>query len=332
MAASPANFIDRLFFGLQDAAALKAALELDVFTAIGEGSTDTASLAARCAAAPRGIAALCDSLVVMGFLTKSSGQYALAADAAAFLDRRSPMCIAGIHDFLAAPEYVALVFQDPAGAVRRGGAPGLANVAPDHPIWIRFARAMGPFMQLDAKLVAEHAGDPPPRRVLDVAASHGLFGIAFGKRFPECRVTGLDWSAVVAIARENAAAAGMADRYDTIAGSAFEVAWGEDYDWVLLPNFLHHFDALSCTAILRRARAALSPGGRVAIVEWVPNEDRISPPVAALFAMTMLLTTPTGSTYTAAELAAMLADAGFGAPEVTPLVPTPLTLVVARTQ
>jgi 2-polyprenyl-3-methyl-5-hydroxy-6-metoxy-1,4-benzoquinol methylase len=332
MAPSPANFIDRLFFGLQNAAALKAALELDVFTAIGEGATDAASLAARCDAAPRGIAALCDSLVVMGFLTKSSEHYALAADAATFLDRRSPLCIAGIHDFLAAPEYVAMVFQDPAGAVRRGGAPGLANVAPDHPIWIRFARAMGPFMQLDAKLVAEQAGDPPPRRVLDVAASHGLFGIAFGKRFPDCRVTGLDWSAVVAIARENAAAAGMADRYDTIAGSAFDVAWGEDYDWVLLPNFLHHFDAASCTAILRRARAALSPGGRVAIVEWVPNEDRVSPPVAALFAMTMLLTTPNGSTYTAAELAAMLADAGFGAPEVTPLVPTPLTLVVARTQ
>jgi SAM-dependent methyltransferase len=332
MIASPGNFIDRLFFGYQNAAALKAAVELDVFTAIGEGLTDAGSIAARCDAAQRGIVALCDSLVVMGFLTKSSEQYALSADAAAFLDRRSPMCIAGIHDFLAAPELVALAFQDPAGAVRRGGAPGLANVAPDHPIWVRFARAMGPFMQLDAKLVAEHAGGPAPRRVLDVSASHGLYGIAFGRRFPECRVTGLDWTAVVAIARENAAAAGMSDRYDTIAGNAFEVAWRTDYDWVLLPNFLHHFDAASCTDILRRAHAALAPGGRVAIVEWVPNADRVSPPVPAMFAMTMLLTTPSGSTYTATELAAMLTKAGFGAPEVTPLVPTPLTLLVARAQ
>jgi hypothetical protein len=332
MTASPSNFIDRLFFGYQNSATLKAALELDVFTAIGEGSTDAAALAARCNAALRGIVALCDSLVVMGFLTKSSDSYTLSSDASAFLDRRSPMCIAGIHDFLAAPEMVALMFQDPAGAVRRGGAPGLANVAPDHPIWVRFARAMGPFMQLDAKLVAEHAGDPPPRRVLDISASHGLYGIAFGQRFPECRVTGLDWSAVIAVARENAATAGMADRYDIIAGNAFEVAWGKGYDLVLLPNFLHHFDAASCTAILRRARAALSPGGRVAIVEWVPNEDRISPPVPALFTMTMLLTTPGGTTYTAPELAAMLTDAGFGSPDVTPLVPTPLTLLVARAQ
>src|SRR4029077_6486468 len=120
---------------------------------------------------------------------------------------------------------------------------------PDHPIWVRFARAMGPFMALDAKLVAEHAGDPPPRRVLDVSASHGLYGIAFGKRFPECRITGLDWSAVVAVACENAAAAGMGARYDTIAGSDFEVDWGKSYDLVLVPNFLHHFDAPSCAAI-----------------------------------------------------------------------------------
>ena len=143
MTASPSNFINHLFFGYQNSAALKAALELDVFTAIGEGSTDAAAIAARCNASLRGIAALCDSLVVMGFLTKLPHSYALSPDAAAFLDRRSPMCIAGIHDFLAAPEFVALVFQDPAGAVRRGGAPGLANVAPDHPIWVRFARAHG---------------------------------------------------------------------------------------------------------------------------------------------------------------------------------------------
>ena len=178
--------------------------------------------------------------------------------------------------------------------------------------------------------MAEHAGDPAPKKVLDIAASHGLFGIAFGRRFPECHVTGLDWGTVVAVARENAAAAGMQDRYSTIVGSAFDVPWGEGYDLVLVPNFLHHFDRAVCTGLLRRARAALAPGGRVAIVEWIPNEDRVSPPAPALFAMTMVLTTPNGTTYTAAELAAMLADAEFGAPTVIPLIPTPMTLVLAR--
>jgi len=330
MTASPANFIDRVFFGYQNAATLKAALELDVFTAIGKNVLNADALAALCEAAPRGIAALCDSLVVMGFLTKSDAGFALSEDAAVFLDRNSPACIAGVHEFLAAPEFIALVFRDPAGAVRRGGSEGLANISPDNPIWIRFARAMGAFMAPDAGLVAEHAGDPAPKKVLDISASHGLFGIAFGKRFPECRVTGLDWGAVLEVARENSAAAGMADRYDTIVGNAFEVSWGEGYDLVLMPNFLHHFDKEECTVLLRRARAALAPGGRVAIVEWIPNEDRVSPAPPALFAMTMLLTTPKGATYTAAELAAMLADAEFDTPTVIPLIPTPLTLVLSR--
>ena len=90
-----------------------------------------ATLAAKSDASPRGIAALCDSLVVMGFLDKSSAGYALTPDAAVFLDRNSPACIASIHEFLASPEFVAMMFQDPAGAVRRGGAPGLANISPD---------------------------------------------------------------------------------------------------------------------------------------------------------------------------------------------------------
>ena len=128
---SPANFVNRIFFGHQNAAVLKAALELDVFTAIGAGTLDVAALAAKSAASPRGIAALCDSLVVMGFLDKSSAGYALTPDAAVFLDLNSPACIASIHEFLASPEFVAMMFQDPAGAVRRGGAPGLANISPD---------------------------------------------------------------------------------------------------------------------------------------------------------------------------------------------------------
>jgi hypothetical protein len=327
---SSANFVNRLFFGYQNAAVLKGALELDVFTAIGSGTLDVAALAAKCEASPRGIAALCDSLVVMGFLAKSSAGYTLTPDSAAFLDRNSPTCIAGIHEFMAAPEFVAMLFADPAGAVRRGGAPGLANISPDNPIWIRFARCMAPFMALDAKLVVDHASDAPPRRVLDISASHGIFGIAFGRRFPDCHITGLDWGAVVAVARENADAAGMGDRYDTIVGSAFEVDWGKGYDIVLLPNFLHHFDRAGCMKILHRARAALAPKGRVAIVEWVPNDDRISPPAPALFAMTMLLSTPSGTTYTAPEFSAMLAEAKFQDPDIIPLLPTPLTLVMAR--
>ena len=122
----------------------------------------------------------------------------------------------------------------------------------------------------------------------------------------------------------------MGDRYDTIVGNAFEADWGNGYDVVLLPNFLHHFDRADCMKILHLARAALAPKGRVAIIEWVPNEDRVSPPAPALFAMTMLLSTPSGTTYTGPELSAMLTEAKFERSDIIPLLPTPLTLVLAR--
>jgi hypothetical protein len=82
--------------------------------------------------------------------------------------------------------------------------------------------------------------------------------------------------------------------------------------------------------ILHLTRAALAPKGRVAIVDWLPDEDRVSPPMPALFTMTMLLTTPSGTTYTGPELSAMLTEAKFERPEIIPLVPTPLTLVLAQ--
>ena len=129
--------------------------------------------------------------------------------------------------------------------------------------------------------------------------------------------------------RENAAKAGVAERFRPLSGSAFEVDWGTGYDLVLLPNFLHHFDENGCIEILRRAHRALAPAGRVVVVEFVPNEDRVTPPEAAGFALTMLAETPGGDAYTFSEYQAMLRTTGFLAATLHDLVPTPNRAVVA---
>ncbi|HEY9343869.1 MAG TPA: methyltransferase, partial [Inquilinus sp.] len=132
------------------------------------------------------------------------------------------------------------------------------------------------------------------------------------------------------VARENAAAAGLGDRFKTLPGSAFDVAFGGPYDIILMPNFLHHFDEATCIGLLGKARAAVAPGGRVAIVEFVPNEDRVSPPMPATFAYIMLATTPGGTSFPPSALKRMLARAGFRDPEFAPLAPSPQTLIVAE--
>lgn len=137
---------------------------------------------------------------------------------------------------------------------------------------------------------------------------------------------------MLAVARENAGAAGLGDRYRTIAGNAFETDFGGPYDIVLMPNFLHHFDEGTCVNLLGKTRQALASGGCVAIIEFVPNEDRISPPLPAMFAYLMLSSTPAGTAFPPSALTRMLRAAGFAEPRYTPLSPSPQTLVVAVSQ
>jgi ubiquinone/menaquinone biosynthesis C-methylase UbiE len=164
--------------------------------------------------------------------------------------------------------------------------------------------------------------------VLDVAAGHGLYGIAIAKVAPDAEIVAVDWGAVLTVAVRNAAKSGISQRYRTIAGSAFEVEWGNGYDLVLVPNFLHHFDEATNVALLRKVRASLSDVGQCWAVEFVPNEDRISPaPMPATFALAMLATTPKGDAYTATEYAAMAREAGFSEATTIPLPPSPQSLV-----
>ncbi|HZP35700.1 MAG TPA: methyltransferase [Methylomirabilota bacterium] len=298
----------------QRSAAIRGALDLDLFTAVGAGADTAAALAERCQATPRGIRILCDYLTAAGLLIKAGDRYRLTADSAAFLDRRSPACVASAADFMYSPE-IREAFSDVAAAVRRGGTvlPAGGTVAPGHPVWVRFARAMAPLMRAAARAVVDTVpvDAERPLRVLDVAAGHGMFGIAFVERYPRAEVTALDWPAVLAVARENAAAAGVAGRHRTIAGSALEADLGGPHDLVLIPNFLHHFDPPTCERFLARVRAVLVPGGRAVAVEFVPDEGRVTPPPAAMFALVMLCTTDTGDAYTFAELDGMFRRAGF---------------------
>ena len=121
----------------------------------------------------------------------------------------------------------------------------------------------------------------------------------------------MDWAAVLEVAKENAAAAGVSSRYTTIPGSAFEVEFGSGYDVVLLTNFLHHFDAPTNEGLLRKIHAALKDGGKVITLEFVPDESRVTPRNPARFALTMLCSTQKGDAYTFSELQSMFRNAGF---------------------
>lgn len=317
----------------QQTAALKAAIALDVFTKIAEGADQPAAIARSIGAAERGARILCDYLTIHGFLKKEDGRYTLSPDSAMFLDKRSPAWIGSMADFVADEEHYRN-FGLLADAVRKGGtaAPKGDHTQAHEDLWVKFAEAMAP-MTLPASAFISKLIDAPSGKamsVLDIAAGHGMYGITVAKHNPNARVTAVDWPAVLEVARKNAQKAGVASRYVTRPGSAFEADLGCDYDYVLLTNILHHFDAATCGKLLKRVHAALQPGGKAVTLEFVPNEDRVTPPTAAAFSLVMLAGTDAGDAYTFAEYEKMFRDCGFAKATLHLIQDMPQQVIVAE--
>jgi ubiquinone/menaquinone biosynthesis C-methylase UbiE len=317
----------------QQSAAIKTSVELGVFTAIGAGCETAEALAARCHASVKGMRVLCDYLVIHEFLTKQGDRYGLAPDSALFLDKNSRMYVGGVVGFLLLPQMVQ-AFDNLTAVVRKGGTVMNTGgtMAYEHPVWKDFARSMVPLMIPPAEGIAGlvKASQGTPMKVLDLAAGHGIFGITIARHNPKAQIHAVDWAPVLEIAREHATAAGVADRWHPIEGSAFEVEFGTDYDVVLITNFHHHFAPSTIETLMRKVHGALKPEGLAVTLEFVPNDDRVSPPDSATFSLMMLGTTEEGDAYTFAEYQTMYQNSGFPHNELHRLENSAESVIVSR--
>jgi len=319
-APNPGLIFDTLI-SYQKAAALNAALDVSLFTSIARGHTTPEAIAAHTHTSPRAVRILCDYLTIHGFLIKTamppSPAYALTQDAAIFLDEHSPAYLGSIRLFLHGGD-IKDAFNNFTEAVRTGrtALPGQGSVDFDDPVWQSFARAMMPMMMPPAQFIAGQLAALNPCRVLDVAASHGAFGISIARANPAASITAMDFPGVLPVTREHVGVAGLNAQFSFLPGDVFTADLEGPYDVALLTNLLHHFSPEKNITMLRRIRESLAPGARVMTLEFVPNADRISPPMSAAFSLVMLGSTVEGDAYTFAEFDEMFQAAGFPRSEI----------------
>ena len=179
--------------------------------------------------------------------------------------------------------------------------------------WVEYARSMGPVAQPMAIFAAEalKVKSAGPIQVLDLGAGHGWYGLAIAAQNRSAHIFPLDSPPVLEIAKKNARQAGVAERYHPIPGDVFKVEFGGPYDLVVAANFAHHFDAAANRRLFRKVRAALKPGGRMVLIDFVPNADRVSPSPDASFALTLMATSARGDLHTWKEYSQLLRAAGF---------------------
>lgn len=291
---------------------LAAGLQLGVFSHLAAGREAAADVAHAAGASERGTAMLLDALVGLQLVTKAGGRYRLTPLSARYLVRESPDYLGAMMEEDSLWESWGHLTE----AVRTGRPPRRVEQQAEaerfFPVLIRSLHVMN---REPARATARALGAGTARhglRVLDVACGSAVWGIAFAEADPQARLTLQDFPAVLEHTRGYLQRAGVLDRCDFLPGDLKRVDFGADrYDVALLGNIVHSEGEASSRDLFARLHRALKPGGRVAVIDLVANEERTGPPFAVIFALNMLVNTEAGSTYTLSEYRRWLQGAGF---------------------
>jgi 3-hydroxy-5-methyl-1-naphthoate 3-O-methyltransferase len=327
---SPAAIMEEII-GSWRARALSAAVELDLFSQVAVGKRTAKEIAGGAGTSLRGTAALLDALVAMGYLRKNAKGYALQPISAAFL-------VPGKKEYAGAiANALALTWnswKNLPEVVRSGHASEAVNVTDQgREFFPKLVASLFPGNFAASQAVVSRIPDKERRKIreiLDVAAGSGAWSLAFAQAIPEARVTTVDFPETTPITRSFAQQARVADRYRYLEGDLRQVDFGRDkYDLVILGHIIHSEGAVHGQELLKKSHAALRPGGRLLIAEYVPNDARTGPPMPMLFALTMLLQTEAGSVFTLREYRAWLKATGFRKISTIAALP-PATVITAK--
>ena len=287
---------------------LIAALELDLFTAIGTDAWTIPDLARDVKVSERGLAILCRNLAMAGVLKKKGETYTNSRLGATVLNAHHP---AYRGDYL---HLITSHWADWGHLLEsvKTGLP-LHHDKPDEPDYRRrFTWAMHHRTLETAPKIAAQINLRGARTLLDLGGGPGTYAMAFLAKNPTLLATVCDRPVALDVAKEIASTHKAGARLSYLPLDVMTEDIPGTYDVIWYSNVLHIYSPKDNQALFRRALASLNPGGRLLIQDaFLHDRNGLFPEEASLFAVSMLLFTERGNTYSAAETKAWLTDAGF---------------------
>ena len=314
--------LDQMIRGYWPSRCLLTALELDIFTAVGDGG-DAEQIGSKIQANARSVGMLLNALVSLGLLTKKGDTYTNSAESARYFvqgskdnHRNGLLHIANIwHNWSTLTD-----------AVRRG-----SRVAPERDSSPDHTRNFIDAMQHNAKdrapVVVKTLGTTGVRRVLDLGGGSGVYSIAFAKASPDIRCEILDVPEVLPLTTEYVQKAGVSSQVKMRGGDMLQDDFGSGYDIIMLNAICHMFSEEQNRELFRRARRALAAKGRLVVQDFILNPEKTGPQQAALFSLNMLVNTDAGASYSEPEYIAWMKAANFADIQRISL-PGPSSLIV----
>ena len=291
-----------------------AAVSNKVFDSLASGAKTVEQLSRETGASVRGLRAIMNALVGLELLRKDRhGNFSLTPESEAFLVSNKPGTLAGFFPMnmkRLIPLWLKL------DDIVRTGEPAEARNE-EHPgteFFTELVENIIPMSYGSAQALADHlklAAAKQPIRVLDVAAGSGIWGIVLAQKSPQVQVTAVDWAGMIPTTKRITQKFGVADRFKFIEGDIGEVDFGNGYDIAILGHILHSEGEDRSRHLLKKTLGALKPRGTIAIGDWLVNDERTEPLPALIFAVTMLVNTEKGDTFSFNEIKSWLEDAGF---------------------
>lgn len=299
-------------FSFAPSRVLSAALQLAVFSHIAAGKKSVAEIAQAAEASERGMRMLLDALVPLQLLTREGDAFELTPMAAEYLVRDGENYIGAMME----TDMTWQAWGQLADVVRTGKPPRLVETQEvAEQFFAVLVRSLHVINREPSRLAAEALGAGTTHkgmRVVDVACGSGIWSIAIAEADAEARITAQDFPGIFNVTKEYLKRHGVADRYDFLPGDLKQVDFGENrFDLVILGNIVHSEGEASSRDLFKRLHRALRPGGRISVIDMIPNDERTGPPFPLFFALNMLINTEVGGTYTLSEYTDWLKDAGF---------------------
>lgn len=294
-------------------AALRAAADTGVLARLAEQAATPAAVAADLGLDARLVAALLPALRAAGVVTATDGGgYRASPHATAVLDR------------------VEAFYGGLADALRgRADGAGVDTVRGAGAFYPEVVGLLATSLASAADAVARQLASPC-LRVLDAGAGGAPWSLAMVRHEPSCHVAAVDLPDVVAVTRDAVEAAGVADRYELIAGDLFALRPEPVHDVVLAGNLCHLFAPERAAALLARLATALAPGGRLAVIDQPADRPAADGLGTATYALGLALRTEQGRLHSTADYHGWLAAAGLGQLDAQPVGAHGLCLLTGR--
>jgi predicted O-methyltransferase YrrM len=316
-------------FAFWSSKVLLTAVEMGVFTTLGDRRISGVELGRQLGLHPRGISDFLDALVAMRVLDREGlgpdALYFNTPTSAMYLNKTSPRYVGGILEMLNArlfrfwndlPE--ALRTGRPQNEIKHSQKPMFEELYEDLPRLEQFMGAMTGLSRLNFEAFAEKFDFAPYRSLCDVGGATGLLCVEVARRHPHIRALSFDLPEVEPIARKSIAAVGLSDRITTVAGNFFKDALPKA-DVVTMGMILHDWNLPNKMHLIRAAYDALPPGGALVAIEALIDDDRRENVFGLLMSLNMLIEFGDAFDFTGADFRHWCTEAGFTRFEVIPL-------------